>query len=399
MAIRQIKLPLFPCLDKQVWGAASKGIFSTKSTYHLLLNLRDYLATGHASSSNRHKWEDVPTSVWKRIWHSTTLPKIKNFLWRIYVDGIACGDNLARRNISIDPGCCLCGYNLETCDHLLFECPFPRAVWFGSNLSFLVSNIQPSLAGLLTGWDKFPFPSKDRGKEVLCLVSFVCWHIWLARNHITFTGIGWSPEEVISRAQSAFQEFWDISTTGKGPTEPVTQHLPSTLEIAEGWQCPPTDYIKINCDAALPLDSTAGGLGFIARDHNGSTLTACSEPIFISNALLGEALAVRAGLYWANQANIPLFIVESDCSNLISILIGGNSHPLDLDGVIHDILRLAESFSSCSFVNISRDVNVIAHHLARKALSATSRTIWPLSNPWLLNLCNQESLSFACPLE
>ncbi|XP_043717664.1 uncharacterized protein LOC122665574 [Telopea speciosissima] len=199
---------MFPRADSLCWGAEKHGIFFVKSVYHLLSNLRDQQVQLRASSSRSHSWEEIPPSVWKRIWGCKTLPKIKSFLWKCCAQGVPTRDNLTKRQIHVDPGCIRCGGSAETIDHLLLDCPFARATWFGSNLSFIVpSHTSPKLSHILRIWKEYNFPSKKDEEETLALFFFVCWYLWLARNELVFHQNAQEAQDVFLRAHRAFAEF------------------------------------------------------------------------------------------------------------------------------------------------------------------------------------------------
>jgi hypothetical protein len=50
------------------------------------------------------------------------------FMWLVEQKGILTKDNMTRRRWQGDTGCYLCG-QLESCDHLLFDCPISKVVW------------------------------------------------------------------------------------------------------------------------------------------------------------------------------------------------------------------------------------------------------------------------------
>ncbi|XP_042504810.1 uncharacterized protein LOC122081684 [Macadamia integrifolia] len=88
-AIYQIQISLFETQDKQVWGPTKQGLFTVKSAYHFLCNMWTEKELERPSSSTSHRWREVPTDVWKAIWNCSTLPKVKNFLWRACANGLA----------------------------------------------------------------------------------------------------------------------------------------------------------------------------------------------------------------------------------------------------------------------------------------------------------------------
>jgi hypothetical protein len=70
--------------------------------------------------------------VFKVIWKSRCTPRIKFFAWLVLVDRLNTKDMLQRRHLHIQdgPNCVMCNTgDLETIDHLLFQCPFAQDCW------------------------------------------------------------------------------------------------------------------------------------------------------------------------------------------------------------------------------------------------------------------------------
>ncbi|XP_043700415.1 uncharacterized protein LOC122651162 [Telopea speciosissima] len=394
-AIEQIRLSINPSEDVLCWGGARNGIFTIKSAYHLLCNQHDQQFSTRATSSHRHAWEDIPSEVWKRIWNIKTLPKVKNFLWRCCANGVASSENLMKRHIPIDPSCSRCGHDPKSIDHLLFLCPIARAAWFGSNLTVGIPVDGPfTLAQLLLHWPCLNFHDKRCNEDVLCLLSFMCWNIWLARNDLVFGIKDWTPEDIISQAQASSTKFLSIS---RGNTLSV-RNTHEAYSIGRQSSPPDSGIIKINCDAAFSLKAPASGIGVVLRDHLGNHIQAASNPISFHEVLLGEALAVLFGLQLATYGGFNNVHIESDNEDLVSFIREpSRPHPLSLRSTLQDIGVLIPSFSVCNFSFISRDANLVAHSLARKALPVASQTFWPVSSPWLLDLCCKDARCFACP--
>ncbi|XP_043710064.1 uncharacterized protein LOC122658960 [Telopea speciosissima] len=235
---------------------------------------------------------------------------------------------------------------METNDHILLGCPFARAAWFGSNLSFSMPDGESaSLPTMIQNWDKMISLSKQN----------------------------WSPEEVFLRAQWAFDEYYSLTRHHHhhGEESQPGSILPPQLT----WKQPEIGHMKINCDAALPLEPTGGGLGVVIRNQRGEILWATSIPVSFFDALLGEFWVVRSTLIDAKDLELTHIIVESDNATVVDTLNHQlPSLPVRAMGFIQDIHSLANQFETCQFVHISRGANQVAHTLARKALSLASKT-------------------------
>jgi hypothetical protein len=83
------------------------------------------------------------------------------------------------------------------------------------------------------------------------------------------------------------------------------EHI-STLEYEKlsidspcaSWKPPPSDWIKLNVDAALSISTTS--ISVVARDHRSEVLKAWTNNILASNPTIAEASAIP----WALQLAI-----------------------------------------------------------------------------------------------
>ncbi|KAJ4979386.1 hypothetical protein NE237_010166 [Protea cynaroides] len=135
-AVMNIHLRIRAGEDIQFWNGDKYGRFSIKSAYTLITNIDADSDFNGASSWKISYWQSIPIRAWKRIWSSSTAPKIMGFHWRACVHGLASGEDLIHRKIPIDPNCGICGEEKESIKHILFFCPIARVSWFRSNLSY-----------------------------------------------------------------------------------------------------------------------------------------------------------------------------------------------------------------------------------------------------------------------
>jgi len=85
-----LKIPINPLLltDQLIWTATSSGVYSVKSSYHLLSShLNTQLSVASTSYQN-------PIKLWRKIWHMKTAPKIRVFMWLACQNALATKANL-----------------------------------------------------------------------------------------------------------------------------------------------------------------------------------------------------------------------------------------------------------------------------------------------------------------
>ena len=74
-------------------------------------------------------------NLWKAIWKLHLPQKIKHFAWKVSRDILASKENLAKRKITPDGVCELCGGGIETTGHTLWFCEHAKEVWKCSKLA------------------------------------------------------------------------------------------------------------------------------------------------------------------------------------------------------------------------------------------------------------------------
>ncbi|XP_071722532.1 uncharacterized protein [Rutidosis leptorrhynchoides] len=115
--------------DKMVWLSNKSGPYSVKSEYIYNRNQTANPITTTTSFSHQTK-----PDLWKFIWKSNNLPRVKQFLWNACQIAIPIVENLHRRRIVPDPLCLICKKEAETIEHALLLCPWTVKLWQASPL-------------------------------------------------------------------------------------------------------------------------------------------------------------------------------------------------------------------------------------------------------------------------
>lgn len=93
-----------------------------------------YLKYQRPSSSR-----NIPQKVWTKLWSIPTIPKVRNFIWRIVRHWMASKENLYRKKCAQSPLCPICEKETESIEHILFRCPWTETVWFGCGLTYWIN--------------------------------------------------------------------------------------------------------------------------------------------------------------------------------------------------------------------------------------------------------------------
>jgi hypothetical protein len=146
-------------LWKPVWG----NDYSVKKFYTLIYDL----------------FQTHP--IFKAVWRSRCIPRVKFFLWLILVDRLNTKTMLSRRNIGErnNDHCVLCNLcENETLEHLFFLCPFAIQCWNRLGFSW---NINLSIE------DRLLHACLQSGMPFFLEASMLAaWELWKIRNDLIF---------------------------------------------------------------------------------------------------------------------------------------------------------------------------------------------------------------------
>lgn len=163
--------------DKRVWMNNKSGDYSVKSGY---IHIRNQTAnTLHTTTSSSHQ---TKPDLWKFIWQSNTLPRVKQFLWNACQNALPIVENLHKRRIVHDPICPICKKEAETTEHALMLCPWTIQLWRASPLQVKISMI-----GLtrVDEWIRSQKEDPNRDRDIN-LIATAMWCIWKDRNRFVF---------------------------------------------------------------------------------------------------------------------------------------------------------------------------------------------------------------------
>ena len=100
-------------VDNIAWHFDSKGNFSVKSAYQVVLNLQDKgIEIGSTSIANEKGYvngkENFNCIQWKKLWSLPLQGKQKHFMWRIANNSLPLRMKLKRKGIELDTRCPVC---------------------------------------------------------------------------------------------------------------------------------------------------------------------------------------------------------------------------------------------------------------------------------------------------
>ena len=127
----------------------------------------------------------------------------------------------------------------------------------------------------------------------------------------------------------------------------------------------------MNFNATLFEGSGCAGIRVVIRNSDGAIIAALSQRIPLPHSVeLAEALAAHRTVVFAQEMSIFKVMVEGDCPRVVSVLKAPAGCNTLYGNVIEDTHLLARQFQFCSFSNVRRRGNMLAHSLVRIVVSS-----------------------------
>ncbi|PKU60598.1 hypothetical protein MA16_Dca028108 [Dendrobium catenatum] len=138
----------------------------------------------------------------KFVWHKHSSLRFSIYSWIAFKEGLKTASNLATRGISVCPSCIFCKSNLETHNHLFFECDFSFNIllrFFSRMQSMLLrSNL----------WQVFNYiedqeVTNNMKNYHFLSISAIVYFIWRSRNDRLFSNCSDSVTVITSKIKRA----------------------------------------------------------------------------------------------------------------------------------------------------------------------------------------------------
>jgi hypothetical protein len=164
--------------DYAAWNYTKNGVFTVKSAYHLNVQMQKCRKSNASTSLSvdEHKG-------WLALWSAEVPGKAKIHVWRLIKNGLAVGQELARRQIKEGVRCIACNRE-ESLLHRFCQCPHARATWDPVRESSGLQLRRPDMGTQqhkeLAGWILIWLGSME--EKELAVGVMVFYQMWLARN-------------------------------------------------------------------------------------------------------------------------------------------------------------------------------------------------------------------------
>ena len=208
-----------------------------------------------------------------------------------------------------------------------------------------------------------------------------CWAIWGARRKAIHEGIFQSPFLTYTVINKLLESM-NLSATCRADMKLKCSGNASVSR----WVAPPSNFMKINVDAAVARSGGSDAVGAICRDSNGLFIAA-SARVFdgISEPATLEALACNEALSLALDNNLSRCLIATDCLEVIRNLEEKSLCPYS--AILNEIQLRKNIVGEVHFKHESRKCNGEAHSLVKGVCSfAPGRYIWFIRPPEFLHV-------------
>jgi ribonuclease HI len=340
--------------DKQIWTATPHGRFTVNSAYRLILE-KELQGEGESSKGN------PMGQLWRAIWDVALPNNLKVFMWRALHNALPTLADLEHRKVIQIAWCPWCGLQTETLIHAIWDCVEIKECWDESQITVSHETQFRDFHTLV--WEVFDHQGIMGLKEFMAMG----WQIWQMRNRKVHEEAKMNPRLVAQMARSIMEVYMD-----SWPTKEALQQY-----VQGKWEAPKGGMYKLNYDGALCLSTRTAGMGVVIRNEVGLPMASmtCSRAN-VMDPFAAELFAAKAGLQLAHDIGIKRVILEGDSANTNKALGSMEDDYSWLGNEVTEARHLLQSLEAWELSTIKRDVNKVAHMLARKALQINKTNVW-----------------------
>ncbi|XP_048615896.1 uncharacterized protein LOC125588541 [Brassica napus] len=211
--------------------------------------------------------------------------------------------------------------------------------------------------------EKFPKEDIEDG-----VVSWLLWRIWKNRNEFVFQGRDYDVIATVVKAREDEREWRSREEVKKdgGQTAPKE-------EPVRRWRPPPPTWIKCNTDGAWNKESRDGGVGWIARDHQGNLVWAGARKLSnMRSALEVEVEACRWAVQTLSGFGYTRVIIETDSLMLKRLITKEEAMWPTLQPLLQEISLLMAENRGFEMVFAPRSGNKVADRIAKETSTFAS---------------------------
>jgi ribonuclease HI len=373
-AQRILEIPLLNAVkdDTIVWEDNANGCYSVKSGYKILLQ------------STKAEHILMQQEDWNCVWNIRAPPKAKHLLWRICKGCLPTRVRLQDKRVPCPLSCPLCNQNNEDDWHVLFDC---ETSIIARQTAGLESIILPRLQQVQNARYVVFAICATTDVNTAGIFAVMVSVLWENRNNMVWNDAREQRQLLGFKAKHLWEEWNSVQLIQQGTTNSAQQQQIIT------WEKPLSGWYKCNVDAAFHTGINKTSIGWVLRDHIGRFIAA--ETTWFDgccSVVEGEATALLDAVQAIVQRGFSRVIFESDSKSVVDAINhfrGGNSEFSMLVSNINNFLACNQNFL-VKFVR--RQANMVAHTLARAAISWSRRRIFETLPLCITQLLNNEMI-------
>jgi ribonuclease HI len=370
-----LKIPLFGTLDddKLVWVDNSNGLYSVKSGYKIMLNITGLV---HDQVNQQEGWKD--------LWNIRTPPKAKNLLWRISRGCLPTRLRLQDKRVNCPLSSPLCNQENEDDWHVFFTCETSMQAWQSAGLNYVV---QPRLQHIPTVRDIIFSICSTADKNTVGRVAVLLSVLWENRNNKGWEDICESGISLGMKACDLWESWNSVQQVQQGIT--TSEQQQHNLR----WEKPLPGWYKCNVDAAFHQELNKTSTGWCLRDHLGRFIMAETTWIDGSCSIIeGESIALLEALKGMRQRGFSQVIFETDSKCVVDAIHHFRSGRSEFNFLVSNIINILSCNQNFVVKFVKRQANMVAHTLARAAISWSRRCTFELLPLCITPLLNNEMI-------
>jgi ribonuclease HI len=366
-----LETPLFEMVeeDKLLWMDSPHGTYNVKSGYNLLCDFSG-------------KLQSVDTQDdWSSIWKIHAPSKAKNLLWRICKGCLPTRARLQERHVPCPLACPLCDHMMEDDWHVVADCTVSVQARQAANLDM---QLLPRIQNARSARDLIFDICSHEDKDTAGMFAMVVWSLWNNRNNKVWNDTNDPGRNLGFKARHLWED-WYVVQQVQHDAAGVNQ-----LQQEIVWQKPILGWYKCNVDAGFHREINKTSISWCLRDHQGRFVMAETTWFDENHSIVeGEALALLEALRAMTDRNMQQVIFESDSKNVVDAVHHYRGGYSEFSCLVAHINNLLASSSNFVVKFIKRQANMVAHTLARAAISyarhCTFETLPRCITPLLFN--------------
>jgi ribonuclease HI len=374
IASRIFEIPLFNTLedDKLVWVDNPNGVYSVKSGYKILLNV-----TGKLHESSHHE-------SWHNLWNISAPPKAKHLLWRISQGCLPTRLRLQEKRVPCPVLCPLCDQENEDDWHIIFTC---EASTLARHYAGLDSILVPRLQRYNSAKDVIFSICSNEDKATAGLFAVMVWVLWSNRNSKVWDDMS---EHGCTLGYKS-KHLWDEWAAVQQLQQATPTHIQQQQHIR--WEKPMFGWYKCNVDAAFHKNLNKTSTGWCLHDHIGRFVMAETTWIDGSCSIVeGESIALLEALKVMGQRGYSHVIFETDSKNVVDAIYHFRGGVSEFSSFVSNINSLLSCNQNFMVKFVKRQANMVAHTLARAAISWSRRCTFETLPLCITPLLNNEMI-------